>query len=120
METLDLCIGDNQLDISSFTGEPQESQVNPTAPPSVSRTKSTSNTTDKPAWVKGAESYQDLVRSFTDYGADKSGYGYYEKYSDPQGRRKRILGLEPFTFVAVSLVLIIASGIAIVYLKPKK
>lgn len=121
MKNFDLDIKNSELNFSFVgeTSEAQESAVTPNAPPQKQTSNTNKTTSEKPSWIKGAESYQDLVKSFTEYGADKSGYGYYEKFQDPQGQRKRILGLDPLVFVAVSLGLVVASAIVIVYLKPK-
>jgi hypothetical protein len=121
MKHFDIDITKN-LDISSFEGESLQgtTDIKITAnTPEITQEK-TKETTSKGGFIEGAKSYQNLIKSFTEYGADKEGYGYYEKYKDPTGKKKKILGLDPLVFIAVSLGLIIASGIAIVLLKPKK
>jgi len=124
MEHFDIDIA-NDIELSSFVGEEKNESaklddyiVTPSAPPQRDGKTSTTDAS-KPSWQQALQSYQQTVKDYTDYGADKSGYGYYEKFRDPQGERKRILGLDPLVFIAVSIGLIIASGIAIVVLKPK-
>lgn len=122
MKNFDIDITDSNLDISSFEGESLKSttDIKVTANTVQKNEENKTETKSKGGFIEGATAYQDLIKSFTEYGADKEGYGYYEKYKDPKGNKKKILGLDPLVFIAVSFGLILASGIAIVVLKPKK
>jgi hypothetical protein len=111
------------IDISqnlAFEGTNEEIVVTPTAPQIQENKTATTTDSKKGGFQQGAKAYQDLIKSFTEFGADKEGYGYYEKYKDPTGKKKRVLGLDPLVFIVISFGLIIASGVTIVMLKQKK
>ncbi len=72
------------------------------------------------AWYEKLSDITKTFKDLTTYGANKQGYNITEEGLDPKGTRVKILGLDPFVFVAVSLTLVIASSIAIVVISKKQ
>jgi hypothetical protein len=101
---------------SNFEGE---ETISDTSDKSIEKEKVDKQPKEK-AWYEKLSDVTKTFKGLTTYGANKQGYNITEKGVDPKGTRVKILGLDPFVFVAISLTLVIASGIAIVVISKKQ
>ena len=130
MENFDLDINNN--DVRTEVGVPAkiirmkinsdfegEETISETSDEEVEKSKVDKKPKEK-AWYEKLSDITKTFKGLTTYGANKQGYNITEEGLDPKGTRVKILGLDPFVFVAVSLTLVIASSIAIVVISKKQ
>lgn len=81
--------------------------------------ESSESTYVKPKWQQTFDNLTKGVQTATGYGANKHGIGLKEKDIAPKGKRVTKFGVDPLVFIAISLGLVIASGVAIVVISKK-
>ncbi len=86
----------------------------------IAYSKVEGDSNDKNNWKQKLEDVTKFVQSSTEYGANKEGYGFFEKDKKLKGQKVTKMGLDPLVFIVVSLGVILATSVAIIVLKPKK